>query len=48
MFELVGVVSLGNLEVLIEYVVFNGVCVIEVKIVVCGFGIIWEVVMIDF
>ncbi len=46
--ELVGVVSSGNLEVLIENAVLNGACAIEVKTAARGFGAIWEAVMQDF
>lgn len=46
--ELVGVVSSGNLEVLIENAALNGGCAIEVKTAARGFGAIWEAVMHDF
>ncbi|MBB5393445.1 MULTISPECIES: malonate decarboxylase acyl carrier protein [unclassified Herbaspirillum] len=46
--ELVGVVSSGNLEVLIENAALNGACAIEVKTAARGFGAIWEAVMGDF
>ncbi|MGE5652615.1 malonate decarboxylase acyl carrier protein [Noviherbaspirillum sp. UKPF54] len=46
--QLVGVVSSGNLEVLIEPVPLNGACEIEVKTAAHGFGAIWEAVMTDF
>ena len=46
--ELVGVVSSGNLEVLIENAALNGACAIEVKTAARGFGAIWEAVMHDF
>lgn len=46
--ELVGVVSSGNLEVLIEPAVLNGGCSIEIKTAARGFGAIWEAVMTDF
>ncbi|NUU01738.1 malonate decarboxylase acyl carrier protein [Herbaspirillum robiniae] len=46
--ELVGVVSSGNLEVLIEAAALNGGCAIEIKTAARGFGAIWEAVMNDF
>lgn len=46
--ELVGVVSSGNLEVLIEQAPLNGACAIEIKTAARGFGAIWEAVMQDF
>ncbi|WDZ94425.1 malonate decarboxylase acyl carrier protein [Herbaspirillum sp. WKF16] len=46
--ELVGVVSSGNLEVLIENAALDGACAIEVKTAARGFGAIWEAVMRDF
>ncbi|MBO9535333.1 malonate decarboxylase acyl carrier protein [Herbaspirillum sp.] len=46
--ELVGVVSSGNLEVLIENAPLGGACAIEVKTAARGFGAIWEAVMNDF
>ncbi|MFL9925942.1 malonate decarboxylase acyl carrier protein [Herbaspirillum lusitanum] len=46
--ELVGVVSSGNLEVLIEAAPLNGACAIEIKTAARGFGAIWEAVMTDF
>ena len=46
--ELVGVVSSGNLEVLIESVPLNGACSIEIKTAARGFGAIWEAVVGDF
>jgi len=46
--QLVGVVSSGNLEVLIEPAALNGACSIEIKTAARGFGAIWEAVMGDF
>lgn len=46
--ELVGVVSSGNLEVLIESAPLGGACLIEIKTAAVGFGAIWEAVMRDF
>jgi malonate decarboxylase delta subunit len=46
--QLVGVVSSGNLEVLIEPAPLSGGCEIEVKTAALGFGAIWQAVMDDF
>lgn len=46
--QLVGVVSSGNLEVLIESTALNGGCEVEVKTAACGFDAIWKSVMTDF
>lgn len=46
--QLVGVVSSGNLEVLIEPAALGGACEIEVKTAAHGFGDIWKAVMTDF
>ena len=46
--QLVGVVSSGNLEVLIEPAALNGACEIEVRTAAVGFGATWEAVMTDF
>jgi malonate decarboxylase delta subunit len=46
--QLVGVVSSGNLEVLIEPAQLAGACEIEVKTAALGFGAIWQAVMDDF
>jgi malonate decarboxylase delta subunit len=46
--QLVGVVSSGNLEVLIESSPLNGACEIEVKTAANGFGATWQAVMADF
>ncbi|WP_050478043.1 malonate decarboxylase acyl carrier protein [Herbaspirillum rhizosphaerae] len=46
--ELVGVVSSGNLEVLIEPAELQGGCSVEIKTAARGFGAIWEAVIGDF
>lgn len=46
--QVVGVVSSGNLEVLIETAALNGACEIEVRTAAVGFGSIWDAVMRDF
>lgn len=46
--QLVGVVSSGNLEVLIEAADLAGACEIEVRTAAHGFSPIWEAVMTDF
>lgn len=46
--QLVGVVSSGNLEVLIESAALNGACEIEVQTAALGFAPIWQAVMTDF
>ena len=46
--QLVGVVSSGNLEVLIEVVALNGRCEIDVHTAARGFESIWQAVMQDF
>ena len=46
--HLVGVVSSGNLEVLIESVPLGGACEIEIKTAALGFGATWQAVMDDF
>ena len=46
--QLVGVVSSGNLEVLIEPAALQGACEIEIQTAARGFGAIWEAVMEDF
>ncbi|MCU6434496.1 malonate decarboxylase acyl carrier protein [Undibacterium sp. Jales W-56] len=46
--ELVGVVSSGNLEVLIEWCQLANACVIEINTAATGFGMIWAAVMKDF
>ena len=46
--RLVGVVSSGNLEVLIEPAALGGACDVEVHTAALGFGGIWQAVMNDF
>jgi malonate decarboxylase delta subunit len=46
--ELVGVVSSGNLEILIEQAALNGACEINVNTAARGFGAIWQAVLEDF
>ena len=46
--QLVGVVSSGNLEVLIESASLQGACEIEIQTAARGFGAIWQAVMEDF
>jgi len=46
--QVVGVVSSGNLEVLIEAASLDGACVIEIKTAAVGFGATWAAVMHDF
>jgi malonate decarboxylase delta subunit len=46
--QLVGVVSSGNLEILIEPTPLSGACEIEVKTAALGFGPTWSAVMADF
>jgi malonate decarboxylase delta subunit len=45
---LTGVVSSGNLEVLIEAADLNGACRIDISTAAHGFGPIWEAVIGDF
>ena len=46
--QLSGVVSSGNLEVLIEAAPLNGACTIEIRTAARGFGKIWQAVLGDF
>lgn len=46
--RLVGVVSSGNLEVLIEQLDLGGACEVEIKTAAHGFGAIWQAVIADF
>ncbi|WP_395399248.1 malonate decarboxylase acyl carrier protein [Pseudoduganella sp. UC29_106] len=46
--KVVGVVSSGNLEVLIESAALNGGCEIAIQTAAVGFGPIWQAVMQDF
>lgn len=44
----VGVVSSGNLEIMIERAALNGACRIEVSTAVRGFDHVWQAVLRDF
>lgn len=46
--RVVGVVSSGNLEVLIESTPLGGACEIGIQTAAVGFGAIWQAVMQDF
>lgn len=46
--NMVGVVSSGNLEVLIETAALNGACEVEIKTAAVGFATIWKAVITDF
>jgi len=46
--KIVGVVSSGNLEVLIESATLDGACEIVIQTAAAGFGPIWQAVMHDF
>lgn len=46
--NMVGVVSSGNLEVLIESIELGGGCEVEIKTAAVGFGAIWQAVITDF
>lgn len=46
--RVVGVVSSGNLEVLIESAPLGGACEIGIQTAAVGFGPIWQAVMSDF
>lgn len=46
--QLVGVVSSGNLEVLIEDAALQGACEIDIETAARGFNAIWQAVMQDF
>lgn len=45
---IVGVVASGNLEVLVERVLPDTECLLEIKIAADGFGAVWEAVTSDF
>jgi malonate decarboxylase delta subunit len=45
---LVGVVASGNLEVLVERVLPDTECVLEIRTAAVGFGPVWEAVIGDF
>ena len=46
--QLVGVVSSGNLEVLVQSLDLQSACEIEISTAATGFGAIWQAVMHDF
>lgn len=46
--QLVGVVSSGNLEVLVEAADLQTACEIEVSTAAAGFAPVWQAVMADF
>ena len=46
--RVVGVVSSGNLEVLVESVPLGGACEIAIQTAAVGFGPIWQAVVSDF
>jgi malonate decarboxylase delta subunit len=46
--NLVGVVSSGNLEVLIETATLSNACEIEISTAAAGFATIWQAVLTDF
>jgi malonate decarboxylase delta subunit len=45
---IVGVVASGNLEVLVERVLPDTECLLEIKTAADGFGAVWEAVTSDF
>ena len=45
---IVGVVASGNLEVLVERVLPDGECAIDIKTAAIGFGEVWTAVIGDF
>jgi malonate decarboxylase delta subunit len=46
--RIVGVVSSGNLEVLVESVPLGGACEVGIQTAAVGFGPIWQAVITDF
>ncbi len=46
--RIVGVVSSGNLEVLIESLPLGGACEVGIQTAAVGFGPIWQAVITDF
>jgi len=46
--QMVGVVSSGNLEVLVQAIDLQSACEIEISTAAIGFGAIWQAVMNDF
>lgn len=45
---IIGVVASGNLEVLVERVLPDGECRLEIKTAAIGFGEVWKDVVADF
>ncbi|UXN58480.1 malonate decarboxylase acyl carrier protein [Phyllobacterium zundukense] len=45
---IIGVVASGNLEVLVERVMPDAECLVEIKTAVDGFGEVWAAVVADF
>jgi len=45
---IVGVVASGNLEVLVERVLPDGECEIDIRTAAEGFGAVWQAVVADF
>ena len=45
---IVGVVASGNLEVLVERVLPDGECEIDIRTAADGFGAVWQAVVADF
>ena len=45
---IVGVVASGNLEVLVERVLPDSECQVDVSTPIVGFGAVWEAVVTDF
>jgi malonate decarboxylase delta subunit len=45
---LIGVVASGNLEVLVERVLPDAECLLEIKTAAEGFGEVWDAVVADF
>jgi len=45
---IIGVVASGNLEVLVERILPDGECVIEIKTAAEGFSDVWTAVVADF
>ena len=45
---IIGVVASGNLEVLVERVMPDAECLLEIKTAAVGFGAVWNAVVADF
>jgi malonate decarboxylase delta subunit len=45
---IIGVVASGNLEVLVERVLPDAECLLEIKTAAHGFGEVWDAVVADF